>query len=60
MPETPYRLEYYIHDNGREPFREWLFGLRDRAAIARITARLGRVELGNLGVCKGVGAGVSN
>jgi len=58
MPETPCRLEYYIDDKGREPFREWLYGLRDRAAIARITARPGRVELGNPGICKEVGGGV--
>jgi putative addiction module killer protein len=58
MTETTYRLEYYADDKGKEPFRDWLYGLRDRAAFARITARLDRVELGNFGFCKGLGDGV--
>jgi len=58
MPETTYCLEYYADEKGKEPFRDWLYGLRDRAAFARITVRLDRVELGNFGFCKGVGNGV--
>ncbi len=58
MTKTTYQLEYYVDDKGQEPFRDWLYGLRDRAAIARITARLDRVELGNFGFCKGLGNGV--
>ncbi len=58
MTEATYRLEYYADDKGRKPFRDWLYGLRDRATIARITARLDRVELGNFGFCKGLGDGV--
>ncbi len=58
MPETAYCLEYYADEKGKEPFRDWLYGLRDRAAFARITVRLDRVELGNFGLCKNVGNGV--
>jgi putative component of toxin-antitoxin plasmid stabilization module len=58
MPETTYYLEYYADEKGKEPFRDWLYGLRDRAAFARITVRLDRVELGNCGFCKSVGNGV--
>jgi putative addiction module killer protein len=41
------------------PFNEWLHGLRDQDAVARILARLGRVRRGNLGDCRPVGGGVS-
>lgn len=41
------------------PFDEWLSGLHDKTAVARILARLARVRLGNLGDCKPVGEGVS-
>ena len=58
MLTTPFQLTYYIDRTGRKPFREWLYGLSDRAAIARITTRLERVELGNLGDHKSVGSGV--
>ena len=58
MPETTYCLEYYADEKGKEPFRDWLYGLRDRAAFARITVRLDRVELGNFGLSKSVGNGV--
>ena len=40
-------------------FRDWLGGLRDAHARARINARLRRAELGNLGDVKAVGRGVS-
>jgi len=36
VTETPYRLEYYLEDDGRAPFTEWLSTLRDRDAHARI------------------------
>jgi putative addiction module killer protein len=41
------------------PFDEWMKGLRDKTAIARMLARLARVRRGNLGDCKPVGDGVS-
>jgi len=42
-----------------EDFVRWFTKLRDRQARARIAARLRRVELGNLGGAKSVGARVS-
>lgn len=38
---------------------QWLTGLRDNAAEARIRIRLRRVEAGNLGDCEPVGEGVT-
>jgi putative addiction module killer protein len=40
-------------------FGAWFAGLRDRAARARITARIRRLSLGNRGDVKPVGQGVS-
>ena len=58
MTDTPYRLEYYLEDDGRAPFTEWLLTLRDRDAHARISSRLNRVKLGNFGIIKALGDGV--
>lgn len=40
-------------------FDTWLAGLKDRAAIQRINARIDRLALGNPGDVKPVGEGVS-
>ena len=40
-------------------FENWFATLRDRAARARITARIRRLSLGNPGDVKPMGAGVS-
>jgi putative addiction module killer protein len=42
-----------------ELFADWLEGLRDRQAKARIQARIDRMELGNFGDVAPVGEGVS-
>lgn len=42
-----------------ETFDEWLRGLRDKRAIARINARLRQASLGNLGDTVPIGEGYS-
>lgn len=48
----------YQRDDGREPFSEWLNGLRDKVAQARIRVRLRQVQAGNFGDSEAVGEGV--
>lgn len=52
-------LVYYLDENGRSPFIEWITALRDKMAKARIAARLRQIESGNLGDAKPVGEGVT-
>ncbi len=40
-------------------FTTWINGLRDREAVARITARIRRMTMGNFGDVEPVGEGVS-
>lgn len=48
----------YQTANGKIPFKDWLDGLRDERAQARIAARLDRLQAGQFGDWKSVGAGV--
>ena len=52
-------LVRYQQTNGNEPFSDWLNGVRDKIAQARIRIRLRQVEAGNFGDCESVGEGVS-
>ena len=49
----------YQQTNGDEPLSDWLNGVRDKMAQARIRIRLRQVEAGNFGDCEAVGEGVS-
>ena len=51
-------LLIYEAANGKEPFTEWLHGLRDAVTRRRILRRLLRVEQGHYGDYKSVGEGV--
>lgn len=48
----------YRTEEGREVITEWLNGLRDVRAKARIAARIGRIIAGNFGDCKSLRDGV--
>lgn len=55
----PFKAIFYKDSNtAKEPFKEWLEGLRDTAAQARIAVRIARAEDGNFGDHKSVGGGV--
>ena len=51
-------LHYYQGPAGEQPFVEWLQGLNDKQARARIEARLARVAVGNFGDVEPMGEGV--
>ena len=58
MGITAVRLFIYETKEGRNPYSEWLEGLKDKRTKGVIRARLNRVRLGNFGDCKAVGEGV--
>lgn len=53
-----YQIEDYQTEDGRLPFKEWLSGLIDRQAKARVITRVQRMAAGNLGDCKPIQEGV--
>jgi len=59
MDARPQSLEEYVTSDGKNPFRQWMRGLRDAQARAKIRVRLNRIRLGNFGSAKSVGNGVS-
>ena len=59
MDATPRDLHTDETADGKKPFDDWLYGLKDKVTQARIATRLNRVALGNLGDAKSVGDGVS-
>ena len=50
---------HYTDADGRDLINDWMSGLRDQRAIARISARIERLELGLLGDCRSIKGGVS-
>jgi putative addiction module killer protein len=55
----PKTVLVYQDVNRREPFTEWLNGLRDKKGRRAILKRIGRLEQGLYGDCESVGEGVS-
>ena len=49
MEVQPREIRRYIRPDGRIPFLEWYYALRDGKAQVKVDARLERVSLGNLG-----------
>lgn len=53
-----FELRHYTTSDGVDLFAQWLGGLRDKQAQARVAARLVRLNNGNFGDCKPLGDGV--
>jgi len=52
-------IKAYADPNGKKPFVDWLFNLRDPLTRKRILARIGRLELGHYGDVAPIGGGLS-
>jgi putative addiction module killer protein len=55
----PSRVIVFADKDGKEPFTEWLYGLKDVMGRKRILIRITRLEQGNFGDCESVGEGIS-
>ena len=51
-------LRRYLTSSGRDIFGEWLSGLRDARAMAKVTVRIDRLSAGNFGDCKALRGGL--
>ena len=47
--QVEYAVEEYQTAKGKKPFGEWLAGLSDKRAQAKLLARINRASLGNFG-----------
>lgn len=54
----PKAVIVYADKNCREPFTDWLNGLRDQKGRRAVLQRIGRLEQGLYGDCEPVGGGV--
>ena len=58
METRPRQAVLFADARGREPFADWVDAQADRSVRAIIKARIARLEVGNRGDCRAVGAGV--
>lgn len=54
----PKQVVVFADRTGKEPFTDWLEGLRDSTARRRLLTRLRRVEQGNYGDCRALRDGI--
>lgn len=54
-----YLITQMIEVRQTKVFADWISGLKDRRAIARIDIRIRRLSLGNMGDVKSLGEGLS-
>lgn len=53
-----FKVEAYVDDSGRCRFDEWYQSLRDNRARVAVQRRIARLEAGNFGDSKSLGAGL--
>lgn len=58
MHKAGCEIRHYLTPDGRDLVADWLGGLADRTARARIVARLGRLAGGGFGDCRPLAEGV--
>jgi putative addiction module killer protein len=58
VQRLPVELSIHRTGDGRRPFAEWFQHLADRSVQARVMQRLDRLQTGNPGDCKPLGAGL--
>jgi putative addiction module killer protein len=46
-------------ENGSDPFEKWLTGIKDIKARAKINVKIDRLSMGNSGISKPLGGGIS-
>ena len=51
-------IKFFKTPNGKVPFREWYYGLKDKKSQSKITERFNRIVLGNFGNYKALGNGL--
>ena len=57
-PQSSFNFESYLTAQGQSPYADWLTGLRDKQARARVLVRISRMGAGNFGDCKAIEQGV--
>ena len=58
MRRLPVELHIFRAANGRQPFTDWFMTLEDRSVRARVARRLDRLQAGNPGDFRSLGAGL--
>lgn len=53
-----FEVQTYLNPSGQDPYAQWLGGLADRKARARVLVRVNRMAAGNFGDCKPIAEGV--
>lgn len=48
----------YVTESGQDAIGEWMAGMKDARARAKVAARIARLAAGNFGDCKSLRAGV--